>query len=211
MRGSACALLLLTLTGCNRIFVGLGGIHPYERNVTQPMKDRLAQRMRIDSAEYLMLAHCYAYRIEERRGKEPEKHTQAKYQPLQLRWYSAGGRMQWLVPNCDVGGFPNLQWKHFGLPDTLYPQQRSRAYADSAWTVSDDLAYMRERYSGRVPQMADGTKGHLLVYWTYFMGRQSVRLARNVEKWRRQHGEGISVRYVNADSLMLGVDKPEVE
>ena len=193
------------------MFVGLAGLHPYEQNVTQQMKDRLAERMRIDSSEFLLLAHRYAYRIEERHGKEPEKHTQAKYQPLQLRWYNAEGRSQWLVPNCDVGGFPNLKWKRFGLPDTLYPQQRSRTYADSAWTVSDDLAYMRERYSGHVPQKAEGARGHLLVYWTYFMGRQSVRLARNVERWRRQHGKGISVYYVNADSLMLGVDKPEMQ
>lgn len=43
------------------------------------------------------------------------------------------------------------------------------------------------------------------------MGRQSVRLARNIERWRKRHGAGIHVRYVNADSLLIGFDRPEVE
>lgn len=201
----------LLLTSCNRMMAGLFGVHPYERRVTQQMKDRLADRMGIDPAENLVLTHRYSHRVEARRGKEPEKHTRAKYQPLQLRWYSSGGRMQWLIPNCDVGGFPNLQWKRFGLPDTLFAPVQSRAYADSAWTLNDDLSFMVERHSGMAPKKADNARGHLLVYWTYFMGRQSVRLARHVEKWRKRHGEGVAVRYVNADSLMIGLDKPEVE
>lgn len=193
------------------MMVGLAGVHPYDRDVTWQKRDRLAKRMGVADEEYLVLTSGYARRIEERKGKEPEKHTRAKYQPLQLRWYSGGGRAQWIIPNCDVGGFPNLQWKRFGLPDTLFALQPSRAYTDSAWTLSDDLAYTVERRTGRTPQKPEGAKGHLLVYWTYFMGRQSVRLARQVERWRQRHGEGIAVRYVNADTLMFGADKPEVE
>lgn len=202
--------LWMLVTGCNRMVVGLAGIHPYERNVTQRMKDRLVERMGIDTAENLVLSHRYARRVEERRGREPEKHTQAKYQPLQLRWYSSGGRAQWLIPNCDVGGFPNLQWKRFGLPDTLFAPLTARSYTDSAWTIAEDIGYMTDRATGLPATVRASEKGHLLAYWTYFMGRQSVRMARHVEKWRREHGQGIAVYYVNADSLMIGVDKPEV-
>lgn len=199
------------LTGCNKMMVGLAGIHPYDRAVTWEKKDRLAERMGVSGPEYLVLERRYAERVEERRGREPEKHVQAKYQPLQLRWYSAGGRAQWVIPNCDVGGFPNLQWKRFGLPDTLYVRQPSREYADSAWTLSDDFSYMVERRTGLRPSKRDGAQGYLLVYWTYFMGRQSVRLARHVERWRKDHGNGIDILYVNADSLLMGVDKPEID
>jgi hypothetical protein len=191
--------------------VGVVGMHPYDHNVTWEKKDKLARRMGIKEHDYLVLHHRYARRVEERRGKEPDKHVQAKYQPLQLRWYSPGGRIQWIVPNCDVGGFPNLRWDHFGLPDTLIAPLSSRAYADSAWTINDDLLYMTERKNGLPPTHEVAEKGHLLVYWTYFMGRQSVRLARNIERWHKRHGEGIRVRYVNADSLLIGVDRPEVE
>ncbi len=200
---------LLLLPGCNRMMVGLAGLHPYEKNVTQAKRDRLARRMGFPRNEHVIISQQYARRIDERRGKEPEKHTRAKYQPLQLRWYSAGGRVQWIIPNCDVGGFPNLQWKRFGLPDTLIAPLRAREYADSAWTVADDFRFMVERHSGRRPTKEPNAKGHLVVYWTYFMGRQSVRLARHVERWRKNHGSGIQVLYVNADSLLMGMDKPE--
>lgn len=191
--------------------VGLIGLHPYDRNVTEQKVDRLAQRMKIPLSEDLALTKRYSYRMEERRGHEPTEHWKAKFQPLQLRWYSKGGRVQWIIPNCDVGGFPNLQWKRFGLPDTLFVRQTSRAYADSAWTVSDDLRYMVDRRTGAPLESIQGSEGYLFVYWTYFMGRQSSRLARNVEKWRKNQGEGVVIRYVNADSLMMGVDKPELD
>lgn len=110
-----------------------------------------------------------------------------------------------------MGGFPNLQWKRFGLPDTLFVRQASRAYADSAWTVNDDLGFMVDRRTGAAVGSIQGSEGHLFVYWTYFMGRQSIRLARNVEKWRKNQDAGVLVRYVNADSLMMGVDKPELD
>lgn len=215
MRGTlglgGVVLFCLLFSSCNRMMVGLIGLHPYDRNVTEKKVDRLAQRMRITPAEDLTLTRRYSYRMEERRGHEPEDHWKAKFQPLQLRWYSKGGRAQWIIPNCDVGGFPNLQWKRFGLPDTLFVRQASRAYADSVWTVSDDLGFMVDRNTGAAAEYVEGSEGHLFVYWTYFMGRQSVRLARHVEKWRKKQGDGVLVRYVNADSLMMGVDKPEVE
>lgn len=191
------------------MIVGLAGIHPYDRKVTQEKKDRLAKRMGISSKESLELSHKYVQALELRRGNEPDKHVQAKYQPLQLRWYSSGGRIQWLIPNCDVGGFPNLQWNHFGLPDTLFAPNSSRRYADSAWTVHDDMNFMSSR-DGEDPMKLNESDAFLFVYWTYFMGRQSVRLAKYVEKWRKRDGRNISVRYVNADSLMIGIDKPEV-
>lgn len=213
---SVCHLLLagaciLLTTGCNKMVVGLAGMHPYDRDVTPEKVDRLAKRMGVSEQEYLVLSHRYSHHMEAIRHRENEKTWRAMHQPLQLRWYSKGGRAQWIIPNCDVGGFPNLQWRNFGLPDTLFVRPTSRAYADSAWTVVDDFNFMTERSTGQSPVRKQDVDGYLLVYWTYFMGRQSVRLSKYIEKWRKRHGHAIDVRYVNADSLMIGVDKPEID
>lgn len=90
MRGSLAYCLLgtfgLLFTGCNRMMVGLVGLHPYDRNVTEQKVDRLAHRMKISPSEDLTLTRRYSNRMEERRGHEPEDHWKAKFQPLQLRW-----------------------------------------------------------------------------------------------------------------------------
>lgn len=203
---SGVVLFGLLFSSCNRMMVGLIGLHPYDHHVTEKKVDRLAQRMGIAPAEDLALTRRYSYRMEERRGHEPEDHWKAKFQPLQLRWYSKGGRAQWIIPNCDVGGFPNLQWSRFGLPDTLFVGPPSRAYADSAWTVWDDINFMLDRRTKAAVPDIGPSDGYLLVYWSYFMGRQSKRLVQNVEEWRLKNGKGITVRYVNADPLMMGVD-----
>lgn len=187
------------------------GLHPYDHEVTKDKQDQLADRMEIGQQEDLILSQHYAYHLGSFRGKAEKKTVNAMYQPLQLRWYSKGGRAQWIIPNCDVGGYPNLQWDRYGLPDTLFATLGSRSYTDSAWTLADDLQYMTVRSIGAQPVLRQDVDGYLLVYWTYFMGRQSVRLARNINKWREHQGRRIEVRFVNVDSLMMGVDKPEVE
>jgi len=191
------------------MFVALVGIHPYDDKDTAVKADKLAGRMGIPAQEDLALTLSYNHRMKERHGQEPEKHWKGKFQPLQLRWYDRSGRIQWIIPNCDVGGFPNLQWGRFGLPDTLFVGPPSRVYADSVWTVLDDIGFMVDRRTGAAVQDVDSANSYLLVYWSYLMGRQSKRLVRSVEQWREKHGDGIIVRYVNADSLMMGVAKLE--
>ena len=213
MRAMVTGICCLLISGCSPIAVGLYGIHPF-KDATQARADRLAKRMAIKDQEYLVLSHRYKDRlqvVQDTFTKEKMRTWKGMHQPLQLRYYGKDGRLEWIVPNCDVGGFPNLRWERFGLPDTLRVYPYSRAYADSVWHVSDDFNYMTGRLSGQVPEMGLQVDGYLLVYWSYLMGRQSVRLARNINKWREHQGRRIEVRFVNVDSLMMGVDKPEAE
>lgn len=201
---------ILCLTGCTSVMTGLYGIHPFDRDVTPKELERLANRMKISEQEDLVLSLRYGRHLDAVRDTLRKKTWNGMHQPLQLRWYSKGGRLQWIVPNCDVGGFPNLQWSHFGLPDTLVVDLANREYADSAWTIADDFNFMTVRSTGQIPARMPGADGYLLVYWTYYMGRQSVRLSRYIRKWHKHHGRSIEVRYVNADSLLMGWDRPEV-
>ncbi len=211
MRLHIAGLCVLLSTGCGRMLVGLAGMHAFDHDVTPAKADRLAQRMKIPAEEDLVLSQRYSHHLEAMRGTMKEKTFSVMYQPLQLRWYSKGGRAQWIIPNCDVGGYPNLQWSRFGLPDTLFANLHCRSYADSAWTLADDLRFMTSRTTGEAPVLRQDVDGYLLVYWSYFMGRQSVRLARHIHKWQENQGRAVEVRFVNVDSLMMGVDKPEVE
>ena len=199
-----CALFL---TGC----IALYGIHPFDREVTPKQVEKLAKRMKISEQEDLVLSLRYCEHLDAVKDTLREKVWSGMHQPLQLRWYSKGGRLQWIVPNCDVGGFPNLQWSHFGLPDTLAVDLENRDYADSAWTISDDYSFMTVHSTGQVPVRKQDMDGYLLVYWTYYMGRQSVRLSKYIRKWHKHQGRSIEVRYVNADSLMMGWGKPEID
>lgn len=201
---------ILCTTGCTSIIVGLYGMHPYDREITPKKVERLAKRMKISEQEDLVLSLRYSAHLDAVRDTLNKKTWSGMHQPLQLRWYSKGGRLQWIVPNCDIGGFPNLQWSRLGLPDTLAVDLANREYADSAWTISDDYRYMTLRSTGQVPSRKLDVDGYLLVYWTYFMGRQSVRLSRYIRKWHKNQGRSIEVQYVNADSLMMGMDKPEI-
>ena len=202
---------ILFTTGCTSMMIGLYGIHPYDRDVTPKEAEQLAKRMKISEQEDLVLSLRYSKHLVTVRDTLKKKLWSGMHQPLQLRWYSKGGRLQWIVPNCDVGGFPNLQWSHFGLPDTLAVDLENRDYADSAWTISDDYSFMTVHSTGQVPVRKQDMDGYLLVYWTYYTGRQSVRLSKYIRKWHEHHGRSIDVQYVNADSLMMGVDKPEID
>lgn len=191
--------------------VGLAGMHVFDRDVTQRKVDRQAARMGLRDKNYWVLGADYAEWRETRRGHEPERNWQAKLQPLQLRYFDENGRIAWLIPNCDVGGFPNLNWRQFGLPDSLVPHRHGRTYADSAWTIQNDLAFMTDRRTGLQPQVGPSVDGYLLVGWSYFAGRQSTRLARTIEKWRKHGGEGVDVRYVSVDSVFITQDTVIVE
>jgi len=77
--------------------------------------------------------------------------------------------------------------------------------------INEDLGHVSERKNGPPPNHETTDRGHLLVCGTYFMGRQSVRLAKHIERWQKYNGAGIDVRYVNADSLLIGSDRPEMQ
>jgi len=203
-------MCILFTTGCTSMMIGLYGIHPFDRDVTPKELERLAKRMKIPEQEDLVLSLRYSEHLDAVRDTLKKKLWSGMHEPLQLRWYSKRGRLQWIVPYFDVAGFPNLKWSHFGLPDTLVVDPDYRDLADSSWTIADDYNYMTMRSTGQVPVQKQDADGYLLVYWTYYTGRQSVRLSKYIRKWHEHHGRSIEVRYVNADSLMMGVDKPEI-
>ena len=196
--------------GCSKVIVGLTGMHIFDRDVSRQKVSRMARRMGLRDTDYFVLSGRYAKWMEVRKEVDTERQWQSRMQPLQLRYYGEDRRVEWLIPNCDVGGFPNLNWASFGLPDSLVPRKQQRI-TDSTWTIDQDLDFMVRPTSVMGLANVPKAKGHLLVYWTYFAGRQSKRLVRHVRKWKKLHDDQTTVIYVNADSLHSTSDTITVE
>lgn len=100
-------------------------------------------------------------------------------QPLQALYYDQKGQLKSFHVNCYTGGFPNLKWNRFGTFDEFIPKQQ--APLDSILPLEKHLEYITPLNNNSLDKM-DEYNYIVIVHWSRFMGRQSKRLIKIVQK-----------------------------
>lgn len=119
-------------------------------------------------------------------------------QPLQALYYNRTGHLEGFLTNCYAGGFPNLHWNRNNLLKSFPPQQ---APVDSILSLDHQLSYLQP-LSETVLFAPANYDYVVVVHWSRYMGRQSKRFIRYVQKNSKLAPHlKIKLIYVNNDDL----------
>jgi len=121
------------------------------------------------------------------------------YQPLQALYYNKQGKLESFIINCYARGIPNLKWNRGGILDTFIP--RKQAPLDSILPLFEHLKFLKALPGA---QRFDFGKDDytVIVYWNYFMGRQSQRLIKAIQQnVMLAKNKKVRIIYVNTDNF----------
>jgi hypothetical protein len=186
--------LLFGLTGCTALY----GIKENTR-VDEKTIVRYANQYNIPIADgYELDTSYFAFLLSHDKTLYREQ-INNHYQPLQALYFDKSGQLQSFQINCYAGGFPNLQWNRNGIMTTFPPGKQ--APVDSLTPLDVQLKYLKP-LSQTVKIAPDQYDYIVVVYWNRFIGRQSKRLIRFVQKNSKlETRKKIKIIYVNNDNL----------
>ena len=190
------AILSLSLASCVNLIYGLH--HPKilskKEIVDLSLKRKIppADNFELDTM-YLMFLNkvdTFTYKNSERKNH---------YQPLQALYYNKQGKLESFIINCYAGGFPNLKWNRKGILETFVPKKQ--APLDSILPLFEHLKYLKALPGAQ--RFIFGQDDYtVIVYWNYFMGRQSKRLNKAIKKnVKLSKGKKVRILYVNTDNF----------
>lgn len=127
------------------------------------------------------------------------KEIQNHFQPLQALYYDQTGQLKSYHINCNAGGFPNLKWNRFGNFDAFIPKQQTPI--DSILPLNQHLKHLVP-LTDEARIFPDAYDFIVIVHWSRFMGRQSKRLIKIVQKNATlSKNYNTKIVYVNNDNL----------
>lgn len=119
-------------------------------------------------------------------------------QPLQWQFYDSSGNLNCFVPNCNVGGFPNLKWNRAQFISE-YPPTNSHCITEVSINLNELLESCKEPHG-----LLSFGKTNVVVYWSVFMGRQSKVMIKKLKEYLDKYPqEDRKIIYVNIDDLIL--------
>jgi hypothetical protein len=190
----------LSLTSCKQLFLGAYGMKSAKRMDEKSIL-KSGKRFNIpneDSYQLDTAYHTYLFSLDTSKFKQQVKNH---YQPLQALYYNKNGSLESFQINCYAGGFPNLKWNRNQTFETFIPKQQ--APIDSILPLHTHLRFL-------IPLSQTKTKNpytteyFIIVHWNRFMGRQTKRLIRFVQKNAKlATNQEVKIIYVNNDNLFL--------
>ena len=119
-------------------------------------------------------------------------------QPLQALYYTRNGIFVSYQINCYAGGFPNLDWNRNSTFEVFPPKQQCPV--DSLISLQAQLKLIKP-LSQTLAINAGKFDTIVMVYWSSFMGRQSRRFIRIIQKNVKLTSDKVKVLYINTDNL----------
>ncbi len=189
------------LTGCKNVFLGLYGMKmPKEVNEKKILRSGKKYHIpkedsyQLDTSAY----NIYLHSLDTSKFKAQIKNH---YQPLQALYYDRTGTLKSFQINCYAGGFPNLHWNRNQIFDTFLPKQQ--APVDSILPLHEHLRFLVP-LSATTEKNPSDTEYFAIIYWNRFMGRQTKRLIRCVQKNANlARDKQLKIIYVNNDNQFL--------
>jgi len=190
------------LSGCSKILSNIAGLNE-KKAVDEKTILLLSKENNIPTEDSFQLDTLYfsflsvVYNASQRNNH---------YQPLQALYYDKEGLLCVFIVNCYAGGFPNLKWNRNHALETFLPKQQ--APVDSVLHLNLHLQFLKPM-AGAKKISASYNDYTLVVYWSRFMGRQSTRFIKAIQKNSKlAQGKKVRVVYVNNDNFFAKVVKP---
>ncbi len=186
-----CPLLLCS---CLRTLYGIRKPLP----VSDAEIVRVAQQFRIPLDHLYELDSLQPFRIFRMQQLGYSNAAKRLHQPLQVMYFDEQGVLLSWHLNCHAMSFPNLKWnRHHAFMKFPPP---GNCPLDSLLTHPILQAMMRPLFSKETRDLVSA-RYHVVIIWNQFMGRQSKRLVRLVQRNAAIHADKrIKLYYVNNDN-----------
>ncbi len=188
---------LFLLCGCEAVFFGIYGIRKSPEKITLSNLEKFSKKRGIRDYFILDTGYCKKLKaMSQNQSENLKKFTQ----PLQIRVYDCKkDSMVAMAVNCDVGGFPNLNWKRYAKLDSAlmgFPQR-----IDSTEKYKQQKRILFNQKLKEISWIEPAEK-EVFVYYSVFMHRQSKRLLRYVRKEVAKHKTAsVRMHVVHGDFL----------
>jgi len=196
---AALASGLIILASCQTAMQAIVGFRE-PKPLGRAQLQKTASRYGIPQEAHSTVLDTSFYHVLRRMKAQDAETAKNHSQPLQAIYYNAAGQQQSYHINCYAGGFPNLAWSRDGILAQFPPAQQ--APRDSTFTLAEHLRYLRPLNEQPLSAIkpADYT---VVIYWNYFMTRQSRRLIEAVQQnvALAPAGTRIEMVFVNNDSF----------
>jgi hypothetical protein len=193
-----CAITFMAgFTSCSGLIVGMYGMKK-PKPVNEATITRYAGKYNIPTADLYVMDTSFIPWLLAKDTSLYKWEIHNHYQPLQALYYNHKGELTSFQINCYTGGFPNLQWERDSIFDVFPPLKQTKV--DSLVPLEKLLAFI-EPIGTAKPIDASGFDYFIVVLWNRFMGRQSKRLIRIVQRNSLlAKDSNIRIVYVNTDN-----------
>lgn len=124
-------------------------------------------------------------------------------QPLQALYFNENAKLTSYQINCYAGGFPNINWERDSIFSAFPPKQQ--APIDTLVSVYAQIKFLKPLTHSEKIQL-DNDEYLVFVYWSKFMGRQTKRFLKLIEKNKSfSLNEKIRVIYINNDNSFVDI------
>lgn len=185
-----CFIFLLSLTSCTSVFYKIYGIK--EAKIISPTKleTTAVKQFKISPNKLILLDSGYKNFCKNHYLPDTSSYNLA-LQPLQLRIYKNDTLIAFQA-NCNVGGFPNLNWQrasYFSALPSSYLALKNAPLLSNDYPVLSSIKSENNEYV-------------VVVFYTNFMHRQSKRLIQFAKSLEQLHPDKkFSFNYINAEEL----------
>ena len=189
-----------TLTSCKQVFLGLYGMR-MPKKMDEKSILKAGRKYHIPVEDSYQLDSTYRAYLFSQDTSKFKHQIKNHYQPLQALYYNKNGMLESFQINCYAGGFPNLKWNRNEIFEAFPPKKQ--APVDSLLLLNTHLQFLQplSKTIGTNPGKTDYL---VIVHWNRFMGRQTRRLIRCVQKNAKlTTDEQLKIVYVNNDNLFL--------
>jgi hypothetical protein len=192
-------LFLVLNTGCAALY---GLKNPASRSPEEIIKT--AKRYGIPAEDSYQIDTAYRAMLRQWDTVQYQVAIKNHTQPLQALYYTADGTLETFHVNCYAGGFPNLRWNRTRAFDVFPPRQQ--APLDSLVPLTVQLQYLQPLIGTTTTRPLPHERV-IIVYWTHFMGRQSKRFIRLIQRNAAlaPDPQKVKILYVNVDHLFLDI------
>jgi len=124
-------------------------------------------------------------------------------QPLQIKVFNHENEMELYLINCNVGGFPNIQWNRLGTFNSFPPDIKSFRQVDTTFTFKKDLLLYQNINNETVDYTKyENNELNIIVFWAIFMNKQSKLLINEMRSYKERFPDKkINLIFVNVDNL----------
>jgi hypothetical protein len=191
--------LQFVLTGCSSIFSGSYGIKKTKK-LDEKIINRYAKKFNIPNTDNYELDTAFtSFLFIQDTSIYTQQQLNNHFQPLQALYFDISGSLKSYQVNCYAGGFPNLNWNRQGIFNEFIPKQQ--APIDSLLTLTTQLNFLKPLSKSYLIS-TESYDYVIVVYWSRFMGRQSKRFIRIIQKnIQLEKTKKVKIIYANNDNI----------
>lgn len=188
-------LFLITFSSCGKIIYAGYGVKKL-KSLSEEDKNKTLDKWNVTEGFRSSLDTNYLIELQQLKNDSSlHKKLKNHFQPLQAIYFDKNGYPKSMHVNCYAGGWPNLKWNKNGNFDVFPPKQQ--APLDTLFTFEELIGYSESKPA----IISDSSEYKVIIIWNRFMGRQSKRLIRYVNRNITLSPTRVSVYYLNNDNL----------